>query len=43
MQTKITGQAVDFMLTPMPAMMFVACPVVDACATCFTGLKSVPV
>ncbi len=43
MQTNSTGQAVDFMLTPMPAMMLVACPVVLAWATCRTGLKSVPV
>ena len=43
MQTKITGQAVDFMLTPMPAMMLVAWPVVLACATCCTGLYCVPV
>ena len=42
-QTDSTGHAVDFIDTPMPAMMFVACPVVDACATWRTGLKSVPV
>ena len=39
----ITGQAVDFIDTPRPAMMLVAWPVVDASATCLTGLKSVPV
>jgi hypothetical protein len=33
-QTKSTGQAVDFMLTPMPAMMLVPWPVVEACAMC---------
>ena len=42
-QTNSTGQAVDFIEMPMPAMMLVACPVVDACAMCFTGWKSVPV
>ena len=39
----ITGQAVAFIDTPMPAMMLVACPVVDACAMCCTGLNCVPV
>src|SRR5438477_8496987 len=43
MHTAITGHAVDFIDTPMPAMMLVACPVVDACATCRTGLNSVAV
>ena len=28
---------VDFIETPMPAMMLVAWPVVEACATCLTG------
>ena len=40
-QTAITGHAVDFIDTPRPAMMLVAWPVVDAGATCCTGLKSV--
>ena len=31
MHTEITGHAVDFIDTPSPAMMLVACPVVDAC------------
>ena len=31
------GRAVDFMETPRPAMMLVACPVVEAWATCLTG------
>ncbi len=43
MHTEITGQAVAFIDTPMPAMMLVACPVVEACATCCTGLYSVAV
>ena len=42
-QTEITGHAVAFIETPIPAMMLVACPVVDACATCCTGLNSVAV
>ncbi len=42
-QTESTGQAVARIDTPMPAMMLVAWPVVDACATCRTGGKSVPV
>ena len=33
MHTEITGHAVDFIDTPSPAMMLVACPVVDASAT----------
>ena len=41
--TASTGQAVDFIDTPRPAMMLVACPVVEACATCCTGLNWVPV
>ena len=32
-QTASTGNAVDFIETPRPAMMFVAWPVVDAFAT----------
>ena len=43
MQTAITGSAQDFIDTAMPAMMLVAWPVVEACATYLTGLKSVPV
>ena len=43
MHTEITGHAVDFIDTPSPAMMLVACPVVDACATWCTGLNSVAV
>ncbi len=43
MQTAITGHAVAFIDTPMPAMMLVACPVVDASAMCRTGLYSVAV
>ena len=39
----MTGQAVAFIDTPMPAMMLVAWPVVDACATWRTGLYSVAV
>jgi hypothetical protein len=42
-QTASTGQAVDFMDTPSPAMMFVAWPVTLAAATCCTGLNCVPV
>ncbi len=42
-QTAITGHAVAFIDTPMPAMMLVAWPVVDACATWRTGLYSVAV
>ena len=41
--TESTGHAVAFIDMPMPAMMFVAWPVVDACATCRTGLNSVAV
>ena len=33
MHTESTGSAVAFIETPMPAMMLVAWPVVDACAT----------
>ena len=32
-----TGKAVDCRLTPIPAIIFVPCPVVDASAICFTG------
>ena len=35
--------AVDFIDTPRPAMMLVPWPVVEACATCRTGLNWVPV
>ena len=42
-QTKSTGHMVDFIDTAMPAMMLVACPVVEAWATYWTGLYSVPV
>ncbi|MNW09276.1 hypothetical protein D3C71_2062360 [compost metagenome] len=42
-QTKITGQAVDRIDTPRPAMMLVPCPVVDAWAMCCTGAYWVPV
>ena len=35
--TESTGQAVERIDTPMPAMMFVAWPLVEASATCFTG------
>ena len=38
-----TGHAQAFSDTAMPAMMFVAWPVVDACATYWTGLNCVPV
>jgi hypothetical protein len=43
MQTKITGQAVERIDTPRPAMMLVPWPVVEACAMCCTGLYCVPV
>jgi hypothetical protein len=39
----ITGQAQAFIDTAMPAMMLVAWPVVDACATYLTGANCVPV
>ena len=39
----MTGSAVDFIDTPRPAMMLVACPVCDALATLRTGLYSVAV
>ena len=42
-QTASTGQAVDFIDTPRPAMMLVAWPVTLAAATCRTGLNWVPV
>ncbi len=42
-QTAITGMAVDFIETPRPAMMLVPWPVVEAEATCCTGLYWVPV
>ena len=38
MQTKSTGQAVERIDTPRPAMMLVPWPVVEACAMCCTGL-----
>src|SRR5437016_2604718 len=41
--TASTGHDVARIDTPMPAMMLVAWPVVDACATCRTGLYSVAV
>ena len=41
--TASTGNAVDFIDTPRPAMMFVAWPVCDAAATCCTGAYSVAV
>ncbi len=41
--TANTGSAVDFIDTPRPAMMLVACPVCDAAATFRTGLYSVAV
>ena len=41
--TKITGQAVERIETPRPAMMLVPWPVVDACAMCLTGAYWVPV
>ena len=37
MEMTITGAAVDSMPTPMPAMMLVPCPVVDASAITRTG------
>src|SRR5690606_35658525 len=40
--TATTGEAVDFVDTPRPALMLVPWPVVDACATCRTGPCSVP-
>ena len=43
MHTATTGQAVDFIDTPRPAIMLVACPVTLAAATCCTGLYCVPV
>ena len=43
MQTKITGQAVERIDTPRPAMMLVPWPVVEACAMCLTGGYCVPV
>ena len=39
----ITGSAVACIPTASPAMMFVACPVCDARAICFTGFQRVPV
>ncbi len=42
-QIAITGHAHAFIDTARPAMMLVACPVVDACATYLTGLNWVPV
>jgi K(+)-stimulated pyrophosphate-energized sodium pump len=42
-QASTTGHAVDFIDTPRPAMMLVACPVTLASATCCTGLYCVPV
>jgi len=42
-QTNSTGQAVERIETPSPAMMLVPWPVVDACAMCCTGLYCVPV
>ena len=42
-QTNITGQAVERIDTPRPAMMLVPWPVVDACAMCLTGAYCVPV
>ncbi len=41
--TNSTGQAVERMDTPRPAMMLVPWPVVEACAMCLTGLYCVPV
>ena len=41
--TATTGSAVDFIDTPSPAMMLVPWPVVEALATCCTGLYWVPV
>jgi hypothetical protein len=42
-QIAITGNAVDFIEMPSPAMMLVACPVCEAPATFRTGLNSVAV
>ncbi len=42
-QTASTGNAVDFIDTPRPAMMLVAWPVCDAAATWRTGAYSVAV
>src|SRR5256885_13526838 len=42
-QMAISGHAQAFIETAMPAMMLVACPVVDACATYLTGANCVPV
>ena len=39
--TARTGRAVAFIETPNPAIIFVACPVVDASAIFCTGLYSV--
>ena len=41
--TQITGQAVERMDTPRPAMMLVPWPVVEACAMWRTGEYCVPV
>jgi hypothetical protein len=43
MHTASTGSAVDFIEMPRPAIMFVACPVVDADAMWRTGPYSVAV
>ncbi len=43
MQTNSTGQAVERIDTPRPAMMLVPWPVVEASAMCLTGLYWVPV
>src|SRR6218665_286970 len=42
-QTKITGQAVERIDTPRPAMMFVPWPVVEAWAICCTSAYCGPV
>jgi hypothetical protein len=42
-QTNSTGQAVERMETPRPAMMLVPWPVVEACAMWRTGEYCVPV
>ena len=42
-QTNSTGQAVERIDTPRPAMMLVPWPVVEACAMCLTGAYCVPV
>ncbi len=42
-QMAMTGSAVDFIDTPRPAMMLVACPVCEALATLRTGEYSVAV